>query len=98
MVAKGVDFLAEKIRDKAKLSGVPIFEAPPLARAIYFTTDVNQSIPEALYYAVAQVIAYVFNLNSLNKGAALSKKPVPEVPDDMNFSMTGTLIASEKEK
>ena len=98
MVAKGVDFLAEKIRDKAKLNGVPIFEAPPLARAIYFTTDVNQSIPEALYYAVAQVIAYVFNLNSLNKGATLSKKPVPEVPDNMNFSMTGTLIASEKEK
>ena len=98
MVAKGVDFLAEKIRDKAKLNGVPIFEAPPLARAIYFTTDVNQSIPEALYYAVAQVIAYVFNLNSLNKGATMSKKPVPEVPDNMNFSMTGTLIASEKEK
>ena len=66
-------------------------------QGVYFTTDVNQSIPEALYYAVAQVIACVFNLNSLNKGATLSK-PVPEVPDNMNFSMTGTLIASEKEK
>ena len=94
MVAKGVDFLAEKIREKAKTNGVPIFEAPPLARAIYFTTDLNQSVPEGLYYAVAQVIAYVFNLNSLNKGASMSKKPVPEVPDNMKFSMTGTLIAS----
>lgn len=95
MVAKGVDFLAEKIRNKASENGVPIFEAPPLARAIYFTTDVNQSIPEALYYAVAQVIAYVFNLNSLNKGASMSKKPIPEVPENMQFSMTGTLLASK---
>ena len=66
-----------------------------LRGAIYFTTDVNQSIPEALYYAVAQVIAYVFNLNSLNKGASMSKKPIPEVPENMQFSMTGTLLASK---
>tara|TARA_B110001450_G_scaffold93300_1_gene88497 strand:- start:25344 stop:26495 length:1152 start_codon:yes stop_codon:yes gene_type:complete len=92
VVAKGVDFMAQSIREKAKESGVPIFRAPPLARAIYFTTELNQSVPETLYYAVAQVIAYVFSLNSLDRSASVAAKPKPEVPSGMHFSADGKII------
>lgn len=91
VVAKGIDYLAQGIRDKAKESSVPIFHAPPLARAIYFTTELNKSVPEKLYYAVAQVIAYVFSLNSLNHGAVKTEKPNPEVPVDMRYDVDGKL-------
>ena len=92
VVAKGVDFMAQSIRDKAKSSSVPIFRAAPLARAIYFTTELNDSVPENLYYAVAQVIAYIFSLNSLDRGAILAEKPKPDIPNDMNFNSDGKLI------
>jgi|TARA_B110000495_G_scaffold202750_1_gene223783 flagellar biosynthetic protein FlhB len=92
VVAKGVDYMAQSIREKAKESGVPIFRAPPLARAIYFTTELNQSVPETLYYAVAQVIAYVFSLNSLGRGASVAEKPNPDVPKGMHYSTDGKLI------
>jgi flagellar biosynthetic protein FlhB len=91
LIAKGVDFLAQGIREKAKENGVPVFSAPTLARALYFTTDIQEPIPEPLYYAVAQVIAYVFSLNSLNKGATETDKPNPEVPRDMRYNTDGTL-------
>ena len=89
VVAKGADFLAQAIRNKAKESGVPLFSSPSLARAIYFTTDIQQSVPEALYYAVAQVIAYVFGLNSLNSGKGVPQKPSPKVPEDMRYDKNG---------
>ncbi|WP_306601294.1 flagellar biosynthesis protein FlhB [Geothrix sp. 21YS21S-2] len=66
LVAKGVDHLALKIRERAKESGVPIVENPPLARAIYHNVDLDKPIPGELYQAVAQVLAYVYRL----KGAA----------------------------
>ena len=91
VVAKGVDFLARGIRERAGDDAVPVFLSPTLARALYFTTDVNQSIPESLYYAVAQVIAYVFSLNSLGRGAAVAEKPNPEVPQGMRYNTDGTL-------
>jgi flagellar biosynthetic protein FlhB len=91
VVAKGVDFIAQGIRDKAGESGVPLFSSPTLARALYFTTDINQSVPESLYYAVAQVIAYVFSLNSVCPGAGVAEKPNPEVPAGMRYSSDGTL-------
>ncbi|HBO15614.1 MAG TPA: flagellar biosynthesis protein FlhB [Porticoccaceae bacterium] len=89
VVAKGADFMAQAIRDKAKESGVPLFSSPSLARAIYFTTEIKQSVPESLYYAVAQVIAYVFGLNSLNRGAAAAQKPTPKVPKEMQYDKEG---------
>ena len=92
VVAKGVDYIAQTIREKAKEASVPIFHAPPLARAIYFTTDLNKSVPETLYYAVAQVIAYVFSLNSLGQGAQVAQKPNPEVPDGMRYDTDGKLL------
>jgi len=91
VVAKGVDFLAQGIRERAGENAVPVFLSPTLARALYFTTDINQSIPESLYYAVAQVIAYVFSLNSLGRGAAVAEKPNPEVPKGMRYNPDGTL-------
>ena len=68
---------------------MPLFSSPSLARAIYFTTDIQQSVPEALYYAVAQVIAYVFGLNSLNSGKGAPQKPSPKVPEDMRYDKNG---------
>lgn len=62
VVAKGVDFLAFKIREIAEANNIPIIEQPPLARAIYYSVDIEQEIPENLFKAVAQVLAFVFNL------------------------------------
>ncbi|WP_306591988.1 flagellar biosynthesis protein FlhB [Geothrix sp. 21YS21S-4] len=65
-LAKGLDHLALKIREKAKEAGVPILERPELARALYRAVDVNEPIPKDLYQAVAQVLAFVYRL----RGAA----------------------------
>ncbi len=65
-LAKGLDHLALKIREKAKESGVTILERPELARALYRQVDIGQPIPGELYQAVAQVIAFVYRL----RGAA----------------------------
>lgn len=64
VVAKGVDHLALKIREKAKASGVIIVENPPLARAIYRQVKLDKPIPPELYQAVAQVLAYVYRLRA----------------------------------
>ena len=63
-VAKGADHLAMKIREKAKASGVPIVENPPLARALYRAVDIDKPIPSDLYQAVAQVLAFVYRLRN----------------------------------
>jgi flagellar biosynthetic protein FlhB len=93
VVAKGADFMAQSIRERAGKSGVPLFSSPTLARALYFTTDINQSVPESLYYAVAQVIAYVFSLNSLGPGSTVAERPRPEVPAGMRYNTDGTLAS-----
>lgn len=95
VLAKGADHIASTIREKAKSEGVPFFAAPPLARALYFTTEINESVPESLYYAVAQVIAYIFNLNSINADGLVQAAPKVDVPDDMRFDSDGTLESRE---
>jgi len=65
-VAKGVDHLALTIRERAAVSGVTIVENPPLARSLYRSVDLDRPIPQELYQAVAQVLAYVYRM----KGAA----------------------------
>lgn len=65
VVAKGQDFMALKIREIATEHAVPIFEAPALARALYGLVKINQEIPASLYKAVAQVLAYIFQLKEL---------------------------------
>lgn len=62
VVAKGVDVLAQQIRDVAGAAKVPTVEAAPLARALYHTTEIGKEVPSALYVAVAQILAYVFRL------------------------------------
>lgn len=62
VVAKGADFLAQKIKQLAADAGVPMVENVPLARTLYKTVKVGQGIPRALYQAVAEVLAYVYRL------------------------------------
>lgn len=62
VVAKGSHLIAQRIREIAVENNVPILEAPPLARALHKHTEIGESIPEALYTAVAEVLAYVYQL------------------------------------
>ena len=89
VVAKGTDLMAERIRERAGEEGVPLFQSPVLARALFFTTEIEAFIPEPLFEAVAQVIAYIFNINSINRSSNLRDKPVPRVPDNMVFDSEG---------
>ncbi len=91
LLAKGSDFLAQRIREEAEKHGIEIFSAPPLARALYFTTKLDQPIPEALYLAVAQVIAYVFSLADVRPGIEPMRKPSPKIPTSMQFDADGKL-------
>src|SRR5579871_275295 len=65
VVALGMHAVAQRIRDIAADAGVPLVEAPPLARALYAHCDLGDEVPQALYTAVAQVLAFVFNLRRL---------------------------------
>lgn len=89
VIAKGVDHVALRIRNEAKEHGVVQVEIPPLARALYFTTEVDHAIPEDLYYAVAQVIAYVFSLASVRRDGQTAGKPNPEIPAEFRFDADG---------
>ncbi|MBI5198381.1 MAG: flagellar biosynthesis protein FlhB [Nitrospirae bacterium] len=62
VVAKGAGFVAEKIKETAKRSGVAIVENKPLARMLYKTVGIGEEIPAKLYKAVAEVLAYVYRL------------------------------------
>jgi len=88
VLAMGTDHLAFRIREEAKLHGIEIFEAPPLARALYFTSELDHPIHQDLYYSVAQVIAYVFSLRGARPGQT-RERPVPKVPTNMQFDASG---------
>jgi flagellar biosynthetic protein FlhB len=94
LLAKGSDHMAARIREEAQKHGVEIFGAPPLARALYFSTEVDHPVPESLYLAVAQVIAYVFSLADVRPGVAPMPKPQPKVPTSMLFDANGKLMSS----
>jgi len=89
VIAKGADFIAIKIREKAEESGIYIFEEAQLARALFFTTKIDQDIPRLLFEAVAEVIAYVFQLNAFNKDGQSIKKPRLKIPPEMKFDESG---------
>lgn len=89
VVAKGKNFMAKKIRERAGENSVEIFEAPLLARALYFTSDVGMYIPHGLFHAVAQVIAYVYSLNSVAPDGQKMTKPKPKVPEELIFDESG---------
>lgn len=73
VVAKGADYLAFRIRDVARTAGVPIIERPPLARALYFGTDVGQQIDAQHFQAVAEVLAFVYRLREGGAPAGLAE-------------------------
>ena len=76
VVAKGSDLLAKRIREIAQENHVPILEAPPLARALHKHTELGDAIPEALYTAVAEVLAYVYQLKRYEtQGGARPQQP-----------------------
>jgi len=86
VVAKGVDFVALKIRAVANNHDVMILEAPPLARSIYHTTEISEEIPAGLYLAVAQILAYVYQLRKKTYGdKGAPKKPDVVIPDNLQF-------------
>jgi len=77
LVAKGVDEMAFYIREIAKEHGVQLLILPPLARAIYNTSQVQQQIPASLYQAVAQVLSYVMQLRAFRSGRRNVEPPLP---------------------
>ena len=81
VVAKGADLVAQRIREIAAENRVPLLEAPPLARALFRHTEIDQEIPAALYQAVAQVLAYVFQL----RRARLEYGVDPELPTEIDI-------------
>ena len=83
VLAMGRDLVALKIREIAKFHEIEIFEAPPLARALYAGCKIDQEIPSQLYFAVAQVLAFVFQLRiAREQGGEWPERPDPYVPTD----------------
>lgn len=82
VLAKGADEVAAKIREIAAANDIPLLEAPPLARALYRHVEPGEAIPEKLYNAVAQVLAYVFRLRA---GADPETPQDIAVPDGMDI-------------
>ncbi|HUY02915.1 MAG TPA: flagellar biosynthesis protein FlhB [Rhodocyclaceae bacterium] len=77
VVAKGMNLIAQTIRELALDNGVPLLEAPPLARALYRHSDIGDQVPAALYTAVAEVMAYVYQLNQFMAGDGKLLAPQP---------------------
>ena len=88
VIAKGADLIAQRIREEAQSNGVQLFEAPELARALYFTTKLDGFIPEVLYKAVAEVVSYVFSLAAAGDSSRV-RRPDPVVPESMRFDEEG---------
>jgi flagellar biosynthetic protein FlhB len=80
LLAKGGDFLALKIREIAQEHQVMVLESPALARAVYYSTELDQEIPAGLYLAVAQVLAYVYQLRQYRAGKGKRPEPLPDLP------------------
>jgi flagellar biosynthesis protein FlhB len=86
VVAKGADLLALKIRDLAKEAKVPVLQAPPLARALYAHAEIDREVPAALFAAVAQVLAWVYQLRAsmAGQGAQPAEPQALPVPDELD--------------
>lgn len=96
VIAKGMNLVAAKIRDIAAEHGVPVVEAPPLARALHRHTEIGDQIPAALYTAVAEVLAYVYQLGQYLAAGGLPPPQPPAgiaVPPDMDPGETSGAAA-----
>lgn len=78
VIGKGADHMAARIREVASEHGIPLFEAPPLARALFASTDIGDDIPEELYVGVAQLLTYIYQLDSFVANGGLEPHP-PEI-------------------
>jgi flagellar biosynthetic protein FlhB len=84
LVAKGTDLVAAQIRNLAMANRVTLVAAPSLARALYYSTEINHEIPRGLFLAVAQVLAYVFQLRAAVQNGWGKPRPPNDVqvPDE----------------
>jgi len=88
VIAKGVDEMAIHIRKIAKEHQIEIIPSAALARSLYYTTEVNEEIPEELFAAVAQVLAFIFQLSEHKKGRVKTPTPLAKklpIPDDFKY-------------
>lgn len=87
VIAKGSDLVAQRIRELALENDIPTLEAPPLARALYRNVEIGQPIPQALYTAMAQVLAYVYHLRNYRRfgGMAPTVPTQLEVPAELDI-------------
>lgn len=88
LVAKGLDEMAMHIRTIAKENGVEIIQSAALARSLYYTAEIDQDIPEELYAAVAQVLAFIFQLNEHRKGKGKRPTPIAKnlpIPEEFKY-------------
>lgn len=83
IVAKGTDVVAARIKDEASKSDIPVLSIPPLARALYYTSEIGGEIHGDLYRAVATVLSFVF------QAGAQGELPDVEIPDNMKFDVNG---------
>ena len=86
-MAKGIDHMAAEIRLLAIKNSIPIYEAPQLARAIYFTSKVGGAIHQDLYMAVAIVLSYVVQLKNYQRGLGQKPQVVEklQIPESLHF-------------
>lgn len=89
VVAKGVDEIAEKIKEIARESDVPVIPIPALARSLYYTTDLNKEIPRGLFKAVASLLAWVMGMKAFKEGKTNQRprdldKNLP-IPEELRF-------------
>lgn len=103
LIAKGADQLALKIREIAYFHEVPIIESAMLARAIFYTTELDSEIPEKLYLAVAQVLAFIHQVRTRMRNryapASSELRSLNEklaVPDEYQFDASGKRLADEE--
>ena len=80
LLAKGSDFLALKIREIGTKHNILLLESPALARSIYYSTELEQEIPAGLYLAVAQVLAYVYQIRQYQAGRGKRPDPLKDLP------------------
>ncbi|MGM1052561.1 MAG: flagellar biosynthesis protein FlhB [Pseudomonadota bacterium] len=91
LIAKGADLVASRIRELGDEHGVPRLEAPPLARALHYHVDLDAEIPEALYTAVAEVMAWAFRLRrAAQEGGEVPPRPQAlPVPEGLDLPPAG---------
>lgn len=88
LLAKGIDEMALHIRTIAKEHNVEIIASPALSRSLYYTAEPNEEIPEQLFAAVAQILAFIFQLSAYKKGQAKKPKAITKnlpIPDDFRY-------------